>query len=514
MTTHAMAGLIPPPESPYLVPVDGSPWRLADCPTTAPEDGMSWDKLQKQLHKTVHRLATLQKLLYPSNRSILLVFQAMDAAGKDSTIRTVLSGVNPAGVQVYNFRQPSPEELQHDFLWRVHTRAPEKGRIGVFNRSHYEDVLVLRVHPEFLKKHGLARHSDAADQAPLSEHPLWEERLEAIKQWEMHLARNGTVVLKFMLNVSADVQARRLLARIDDPNKNWKFSPGDLSERPHWAAYMQAYQLALTATSTPFAPWYVVPADKKAFMRERVSDIVYRAMKALQLVEPTVGPEVRERLDEAKRVLLENLSPEARMRRDQELQASEAQRIRHKAIRRANKMRLAAAAKLEDADVEDAGLHPTDGSPMSTSGQHCAPPGGVDGHGDASGGGWVAPMDADGDSSSGYITEDSDGFVKAQEQPRRRTVANPRARPRTHSSSSSSSSSSDDSSSDSSSSSNSSDSEATGNIQWSQISVRQRKAAQVLGYNARTWNNNEETPISVLEWRHLTPEQRSAAKTL
>ena len=257
------------PESPYLVPFEGR-WKLDESPT-GPPSGADGDKKQvKALERSVEQLYELQRQLYAEDRrSLLLVFQAMDAAGKDSTIRHVFSGVNPAGFQVSSFKAPSPEELDHDFLWRTSRRLPERGRIGVFNRSYYEEVLVVRVHPEYLGGQRLP-HSDPDR--------LWDERFESIREHERHLDRSGTTVLKFFLNVSRDEQARRLLDRIDEPKKNWKFNAGDLAERALWPNYMQAYEQALRQTSRPWAPWYAVPADDKPFLRRTVADLVAAAL--------------------------------------------------------------------------------------------------------------------------------------------------------------------------------------------------------------------------------------------
>jgi len=221
----------------------------------------------------------LQRVLAAGDRNaVLLVFQAMDAAGKDSTIRAVLRGVDPSGCQVFTFKKPSNLELDHDFLWRTTCRLPERGRIGIFNRSQYEEVLVVRVHPSILGNQKLPEQSNL--------NTIWDERLTSIRDQEEHLARNGTVILKFWLNVSKDEQKRRLLARLDDPAKNWKFEMGDLVERRHWDDYMQAYQDALNATSRPWAPWYAIPADNKSYMRARVADIIIDALQSIGLRYP------------------------------------------------------------------------------------------------------------------------------------------------------------------------------------------------------------------------------------
>ncbi|MEQ9320064.1 MAG: polyphosphate kinase 2 family protein [Polyangiaceae bacterium] len=274
-----------PVESPYLVPSDGS-FELAASPTEPPKGSGGKDAHKDQLAERVDALGDLQRKLYADDRyALLLVFQAMDAAGKDSTIRKVFSGVNPAGFQVFSFKQPSAVELDHDFLWRSARALPERGRIGVFNRSYYEEVLVVRVHPEYL---GGQKLPDIA-----SHEQLWQERYESIRDHEKHLARNGTVVLKFWLNVSRAEQHRRFVDRIDEADKNWKFSAGDVAESRLWDQYMDAYQDALRATSRPWAPWYAIPADSKPFMRATVADIVVRTLEALPLRWPEPSDEDR-----------------------------------------------------------------------------------------------------------------------------------------------------------------------------------------------------------------------------
>lgn len=286
-----------PPHSPYLVPFDGS-FRLADAETGPPADRPKRKVLKERLRDLNEVIADRQRVLYADNRySVLLVFQAMDAAGKDGTIRKVLGGVNPAGCQVFSFKQPSAEELDHDFLWRVARRLPERGRIGVFNRSHYEEVLVVRVHPEYLEGQHLPVDDPGSD-------AFWTRRLASIEAWERHLAETGTVVLKFFLNVSREEQRQRFLARLDEPEKNWKFSVGDVKERGHWPDYMSAYEAALAATSRPDAPWYAIPADDKDFMRVAVAEIVASTLEALPIAYPDVHENDRARFGEM-RVLLE-----------------------------------------------------------------------------------------------------------------------------------------------------------------------------------------------------------------
>lgn len=278
--------ILSPVENPYLVPFDGS-FRVSDAPTRPPEaDRKGKKRHKKALTRTIDRMRELQRAMYADDRrSLLLVFQAMDAAGKDGTIRAVMNGVNPAGCQVHSFKQPSSEELDHDFMWRVYRRLPERGRIGIFNRSHYEEVLVVKVHPEYLGGQRLPGGIDPEE--------LFLERYESIRDFESHLARNGTVIVKFWLNVSRDEQRERFLARIDEPESNWKFSAGDVKERGHWDEYMSAYEDALNGTSRPCAPWYAIPADEKPYMRRVVADIVVETLEAMEPRYPTVSDEQR-----------------------------------------------------------------------------------------------------------------------------------------------------------------------------------------------------------------------------
>ncbi|MCI0491869.1 MAG: polyphosphate kinase 2 family protein [Planctomycetes bacterium] len=251
---------------------------------------------EQLLSQDVSDLAVAQELLYASNSSsVLLIFQAMDAAGKDSTIRHVMSGVNPQGCQVYSFKQPSPEELDHNFLWRCMKALPEHGRIGIFNRSYYEEVLVVRVHPELLVSQHLS------DTKPTKE--FWQSRYDDINHFEQHLVRNGTVIVKFFLNVSKEEQRKRFLERIDRPEKHWKFSASDTREREHWDDYMRAYEQMLTATSTEWAPWYVIPADNKWITRALVANIIASTIRNLHLSYPTLTPEQERELKAAGRRL-------------------------------------------------------------------------------------------------------------------------------------------------------------------------------------------------------------------
>lgn len=265
--------------TPYLVQPET--FSLKDSPTTPPADTPSRKELKKELKETVKDLDELQRVLYADDRyAVLLIFQAMDAAGKDSTIRAVLSGVNPQGCRVSSFKKPSKEELEHDFLWRTTERLPERGKIGVFNRSYYEETLVVRVHPEYL----------GGQRVPLPENldDLWEERFRAIREHERHLAKNGTIILKFWLNVSKEEQKNRLLDRLQTPEKNWKFEGGDLKERALWDNYMHAYEETLKATSTEDAPWFAIPADDKPFMRKEVARIIAEKLSSLGLRYPEV----------------------------------------------------------------------------------------------------------------------------------------------------------------------------------------------------------------------------------
>src|SRR5258708_637719 len=266
--------------TPYKI-TDGGRFHLARFDPDDTGGFPSKDKAKKLLEQGLRALREQQEKLYAqSTRALLLIFQAMDAAGKDSTIEHVMSGVNPQGCQVFSFKEPSAEELAHDFLWRTTVRLPARGRIGVFNRSHYEEVLVVRVHPELLAKQRLPR--------VLVSTRIWAERFEDINAFERHLHRSGVTVLKFFLHVSKEKQRERFLARIDTPSKNWKFSAADVLERTRWRQYMRAYEDAIRHTATPEAPWYVVPADHKWFTRLVVADAIAGTMKGLGLQFPTL----------------------------------------------------------------------------------------------------------------------------------------------------------------------------------------------------------------------------------
>jgi PPK2 family polyphosphate:nucleotide phosphotransferase len=279
--------------SQYLVPFDGS-FRVSNS-TTQPSVGENW-RPNKRLAKAIERLDDLQRVLYASDRhAVLIVFQGMDSSGKDSTIRAVMRGINPAGCQVFNFKQPNDLDLDHDFLWRTTRNLPERGRIGIFNRSQYEEVLVVRTHPEILSSQKLPED--------INLETIWDERLESIRDQEKHLARNGTVILKFWLNISRDEQKKRFLKRLEKPNKHWKFDSGDVAERQYWDSYMQAYEAALNATSRPWAPWYAIPADNKPYMRARVAEIIINTLAEIDLTYPQIPDEDRKMFEAVRKKL-------------------------------------------------------------------------------------------------------------------------------------------------------------------------------------------------------------------
>ncbi len=252
---------------------------------------------EKKLSADIELLARYQELLYAeAKHAVLMIVQAMDAAGKDSVIKHVMSGVNPQGCRVVSFKEPSAEELRHDYLWRCERELPPRGFIGIFNRSYYEEVLTVRVHPELLMKQNLPG-------APRGE-TIWKERFEDINCFERHLVRNGIVVVKFFLNVSKAEQKKRFLARLDESEKHWKFSPHDVEERRYWKQYMNVYEEMLSNTSTPWAPWHVIPADHKWFTRVAVADILVRSLKNLKCSYPTISEAVKRQLDQAKKTLM------------------------------------------------------------------------------------------------------------------------------------------------------------------------------------------------------------------
>jgi len=252
---------------------------------------------KKILREHITEMSALQNLLYASNSyAVLIIFQGMDAAGKDSAIKHVMSGVNPQGCEVHSFKHPSMEELEHDFLWRTTRYLPERGRIGIFNRSYYEEVLIVRVHPEIL-------HSEGLPKELLDEKTIWRDRYRSIVDLENHLYRNGTRIVKFFLHVSKDEQRRRFLARIDEPDKNWKFSRGDLEERKFWNDYIKAYEACLSATSSRKAPWYVVPADDKKNARLIISRTILDTLHGLKMAYPELSKKQQKELRELRRLL-------------------------------------------------------------------------------------------------------------------------------------------------------------------------------------------------------------------
>lgn len=282
--------------TPFLVP-PGKKIKLKDYQADFTAELTSKAEALLELEKDKKALAELQDVLYAQDTySLLLVFQAMDAAGKDGTIKHVMSGVNPAGCQVFSFKAPTSEELEHTYLWRNMKNVPERGRIGIFNRSHYEETLVVRVHPEYLEGQRLPPHTKGKG--------IWQRRFDEINAFEKHLVDNGTIILKFFLNISKEEQKLRFLERIDDPTKNWKFALQDVEERQHWDAYMDAYEATFNATSTEWAPWYIIPADKKWFMRHAVCDIIVEKLKSLKLKYPVLEDDHADKLQEAKRRLL------------------------------------------------------------------------------------------------------------------------------------------------------------------------------------------------------------------
>ncbi|MGB7622371.1 MAG: ADP-polyphosphate phosphotransferase [Terriglobia bacterium] len=275
----------------------GEKVKLREWPTIVKPFYKSEEQYQELLGEHVKKLSSLQRLHFASNRyASLLIFQGMDAAGKDGAIQHVMSGINPQGCQVFSFKQPSAEELEHDFLWRTTRQLPERGQIGIFNRSYYEEVLIVRVHPEILRSRGLAEELH-------DEKNIWEERYRSIVNLEAHLHRNGTRIIKVFLHLSEDEQRKRFLERIEEPEKNWKFSLSDIHERKYWKRYMKAYEACLNATSTYHAPWYVVPADDKQNARLIVSRIVLDAFNELRLAYPKTTPKRRQELKSIRKLL-------------------------------------------------------------------------------------------------------------------------------------------------------------------------------------------------------------------
>jgi PPK2 family polyphosphate:nucleotide phosphotransferase len=280
--------------------MEGRKVDLKKLPTIVKPIYKSKDQYQEILARHIDELSGLQNILYADNRyAILLIFQAMDAAGKDGAIKHVMSGVNPQGCQVFSFKHPSPEELDHDFLWRTTRDLPLRGQIGIFNRSYYEEVLIARVHPQILK----------AEQIPedlLSSKTIWEERYRSIRDLEKHLYYNGTRVIKFFLHLSKEEQRRRFLKRLDDPSKNWKISPTDIKERKFWKDYMKAYEACLSATSSPKSPWFIVPADDKENAHLIISQVIVDTLKSLKMSFPQADPQRQKELLQMRKALLRN----------------------------------------------------------------------------------------------------------------------------------------------------------------------------------------------------------------
>jgi len=283
---------------PYCI-TDSKGFKLKHCDPGDTGAFRSKEQAETLLQQGVAALSELQEKLYAQDKwAVLLIFQAMDAAGKDGTIKHVMSGVNPQGCDVHSFKTPSAEELDHDFLWRSNVALPERGRIGIFNRSYYEETLVVRVHPEFLDRQKLPEN--------LVGKQIWQERFEDINAYESYLARNGVVIRKFFLHVSKEEQKRRFLSRLEEPKKNWKFSRADAAEREHWGDYMHAYEETIRHTATPHAPWYVVPADNKWFTRLVVADAIVDTLKSLDLAFPKVDAAQRKELAAVRETLLKS----------------------------------------------------------------------------------------------------------------------------------------------------------------------------------------------------------------
>jgi len=288
-------------EDKNLLVKSGSKISLKDYDSNYKADFKDKNDAAGKLEKDIQRLSELQDILYAQdNYSLLIVFQAMDAAGKDSTIKHVMTGINPQGCDVISFKQPTSEELAHDYLWRIHNAIPPRGKIGIFNRSHYEEVLVVRVHPEYLLNENLPGIDSLSD----INKDFWKMRFDDINNFEKHISGNGVKIIKFFLNVSRKEQKKRFLKRIEEHEKNWKFSTGDLKERALWDKYMHAYEEAISHTSTEYAPWYIIPADNKWFMRAAVGDIITGTLESMNLRYPEINNKVRGELEESKNTLL------------------------------------------------------------------------------------------------------------------------------------------------------------------------------------------------------------------
>lgn len=279
----------------------GSKVNLSDFDTRYTADFNNKEDAAEMLAKDIQRLSELQDMLYAMNTySLLVVIQAMDAAGKDGTIKHVMTGVNPQGCTVTSFKQPSVEELEHDFLWRINKAMPKRGMIAIFNRSHYEEVLVTRVHPEYI----LGQNIPGIDSVDKIDKKFWKKRYNIINDFEMQASEAGTVIIKFFLHVSKEEQKKRFLARIEEPEKNWKFSTSDVKERQNWDKYMKAFEDAIENTSTEYAPWYIIPADRKWFMRAAVGDIIVGTLERLNLGYPQISEKEKQELQGAKALLL------------------------------------------------------------------------------------------------------------------------------------------------------------------------------------------------------------------
>jgi PPK2 family polyphosphate:nucleotide phosphotransferase len=275
---------------------------LKDYDTAYTGDFKDKSDAKEKLKSDIKKLSDLQYKLYASNKySLLIIFQALDAAGKDGTIKHVMTGVNPQGCEVTSFKAPTPEELEHDFLWRCYRRLPRKGEIGIFNRSYYEEVLVTRVHPELIIKQRIP----GVDSLEKINNDFWQSRYKQINRFEKHLSENGIRIIKFFLHVSKEEQRKRFLKRIDDPDKNWKFSMEDINERKFWKDFQKAYEDAVSNTSTEFATWYIIPADHKWFMRTAVGDIIVKALESLELTMPELSKDSEANLQKAKGMLLD-----------------------------------------------------------------------------------------------------------------------------------------------------------------------------------------------------------------
>lgn len=288
-------------KDPNLLVKPGSKVNLSDFNTRYTADFNNKEDAAEMLAKDIARLSELQDMLYAMNTySLLVVIQAMDAAGKDGTIKHVMTGVNPQGCTVTSFKQPSVEELEHDFLWRINKAMPKRGMISIFNRSHYEEVLVTRVHPEYI----LGQNIPGIDSLDKVDKKFWKKRFDIINDFEMQASEAGTVIIKFFLHVSKEEQKKRFLARIEEPEKNWKFSASDVKERQNWDKYMKAFEDAIENTATDYAPWYIIPADRKWFMRAAVGDIIVGTLERLSLGYPQISEKEKQELQGAKALLL------------------------------------------------------------------------------------------------------------------------------------------------------------------------------------------------------------------